>query len=93
MMIREEPGRSLSETIASDLASSELLLVLDNCEHLIGASADLADTLLRSCRGLKVLATSRETLGVGGERAWLVPSLSRTRGTRRNRRASWTMRR
>jgi hypothetical protein len=50
VMIREEPGRSLTETLARDLATTELLLVLDNCEHLIEACADLADALLHSCR-------------------------------------------
>jgi predicted ATPase len=67
MMIREEPGRSLTETLARDLATTELLLVLDNCEHLIEACADLADALLHSCPNLSILATSREALGVAGE--------------------------
>jgi predicted ATPase/DNA-binding CsgD family transcriptional regulator len=50
--------------------------VLDNCEHLIDACAALADALLRACPSLRILATSREALGIAGERAWLVPSLS-----------------
>lgn len=58
------------------LRTSEVLLVLDNCEHVVGECADLADTLLRSCPGLKVLATSREALRVAGEVAWSVPPLS-----------------
>jgi predicted ATPase/DNA-binding CsgD family transcriptional regulator len=53
-----------------------VLVVLDNCEHLIEECAALVDTLLRSCPELKILATSREALGVAGERAWVVPSLS-----------------
>jgi non-specific serine/threonine protein kinase len=53
-----------------------LLLVLDNCEHLVDACAALADTLLRDCPALTVLATSRAVLGVSGETAWLVPPLS-----------------
>ena len=53
-----------------------MLLVLDNCEHLIEACANLAETLLRSCPELRVLATSREALGIVGEVAWPVPSLS-----------------
>jgi predicted ATPase/DNA-binding SARP family transcriptional activator len=52
------------------------LLVLDNCEHLVDACAELAHSLLRGCPELRVLATSREALGVKGERAWLVPPLS-----------------
>jgi DNA-binding CsgD family transcriptional regulator len=54
-----------------------MLLVLDNCEHLIGACAVLAGTLLPSCPDLHVLATSREALGIAGERVWLVPSRAR----------------
>ena len=57
------------------LRARHMLLVLDNCEHLIQASAELAETLLQACPDLHVLATSREALGVAGELAWLVPSL------------------
>jgi predicted ATPase/DNA-binding SARP family transcriptional activator len=57
------------------LHGRKLLLVLDNCEHIVDACANLADTLLRSCPDLTILATSREALGVRGERAWLVPPL------------------
>jgi predicted ATPase/DNA-binding SARP family transcriptional activator len=52
------------------------LLVLDNCEHLVDACAALVEALLRGCPGIRVLATSREALGVRGERAWLVPPLT-----------------
>jgi hypothetical protein len=72
LMITEAPGRPLAETLARDLASTEMLLVLDNCEQ---ARSYLADNLLRSCPDLKILATIRETLGIAGERAWLVPVL------------------
>ena len=58
------------------LEDRELLLVLDNCEHLVEDCAVLADLLLRSCPGLKLLTTSRELLNVAGEVAWRVPSLS-----------------
>src|SRR5205085_10538860 len=58
------------------LRSRQALLVLDNCEHLIGACATLADGLLRACPLLRILATSREPLGIGGEMAWRLPSLS-----------------
>jgi predicted ATPase len=53
-----------------------LLLVLDNCEHLIEACAELADALLRACPGLRILATSREPLRISGEASWSVPGLS-----------------
>jgi predicted ATPase/DNA-binding CsgD family transcriptional regulator len=69
-------GVSPADALLDYLESREALLVLDNCEHLIGACAGLANDLLRSCPGLKILATSREALRVPGERAWLVPSLS-----------------
>ena len=53
-----------------------LLLVMDNCEHLLDACAQLVDALLRACPDLRVLATSREALGLTGEIAWRVPSLT-----------------
>ena len=74
--LREQPGRSLTKTLSDNLASKKVLLVLDNCEHLIEACAGLAESLLRSCPELRVLATSREALGITGEVAWPVPSLS-----------------
>src|SRR5262249_50876963 len=74
--VREEPGRLLMQTLLDHLRSRSLLLVLDNCEHLLAASASLADTLLRSCPELRVLASSREGLGIVGERTYRVPSLS-----------------
>ena len=74
--VREQPGRSLTETLSDYLRSKKLLLVLDNCEHLIEACAELAEALLRSCPELRILATSREALGIAGEIAWPVPSLS-----------------
>ena len=52
-----------------------LLVLLDNCEHLIGACAKLADALLRNCPSLALPATSREPLGIDGERVYRVPSL------------------
>jgi predicted ATPase len=74
--VRETPGLSLSEALVEHLNDRETLLILDNCEHLVDASASLADALLRSCPYLRLLATSREALKVGGETAFLVPSLS-----------------
>jgi len=74
--LREEPGKSPVEAIRAFLAEQPLLLVLDNCEHLVDACAALADTLLRRCPDIRILTTSREALGVRGERPWLVPPLS-----------------
>jgi non-specific serine/threonine protein kinase len=73
--VREEPGRPVLATLADALRRKRLLLVLDNCEHLLDASARLADALLRACPRVHLLATSREALGIGGETPWRVPSL------------------
>jgi predicted ATPase/serine/threonine protein kinase len=74
--VREEPGKPLSETLTSFLRKKTLLLVLDNCEHLRVASADLAETLLRGCPDVRLLVSSREVLRVPGETVYNVPSLS-----------------
>jgi predicted ATPase len=74
--LREESGRSLEALLLDYLREKRLLLVLDNCEHLLIACAQLADTLLRACPGLQILASSREGLGVSGEQTYRVPSLS-----------------
>ncbi|MCL6508685.1 MAG: adenylate/guanylate cyclase domain-containing protein, partial [Bryobacteraceae bacterium] len=74
--IHEEPGRPALTTLAEALKPRTLLLILDNCEHLVGACAQLAETLLQTCPNLRILATSREALGIAGEVAWRVPSLS-----------------
>jgi predicted ATPase/DNA-binding SARP family transcriptional activator/DNA-binding CsgD family transcriptional regulator len=74
--VREQPGQPLAGTLAEALRSKEVLLVLDNCEHLVDAAAHLVDVLLDSCPHLRILVTSREVLGVTGEVRWLVPSLS-----------------
>jgi len=77
--VPETAGRSLTEAITEDLRDLEVLIVLDNCEHLVEACALLADALLRSCPNLSVIATSREALGVAGERSFPVPPLSSPR--------------
>ncbi|MGE5264154.1 MAG: ATP-binding protein, partial [Acidobacteriota bacterium] len=64
------------DTLANYLHAKRLLLVLDNCEHLIQACARLVERLLSACPGLKILATSREPLGITGETVWHVPSLT-----------------
>ena len=65
--VREQPGVPVAETLARVLARQQLLLVLDNCEHVIGAAAQLCAGLLLACDDLRVLATSREPLAVAGE--------------------------
>jgi predicted ATPase/class 3 adenylate cyclase len=72
----EQPGRALTETLADALRHKSALIILDNCEHLVPPCAQLADSLLRACPKLRILATSREALGVAGETTWLVPSMS-----------------
>jgi predicted ATPase/DNA-binding SARP family transcriptional activator/DNA-binding CsgD family transcriptional regulator len=74
--MQERPGEPSTDTLVEALAAKEMLLVLDNCEHLVEEAARLVNTLLASCPRLKVLATSREPLGVSGEAVWAVPPLS-----------------
>jgi predicted ATPase/DNA-binding CsgD family transcriptional regulator len=74
--LHEQSTRRLMVTLGECLDQRRVLLVLDNCEHLVDAVAALADTLLRSCRHLWVLATSREPLSIGGEATLAVPTLS-----------------
>jgi predicted ATPase/DNA-binding SARP family transcriptional activator/DNA-binding CsgD family transcriptional regulator len=73
--VRERPGRTLSATLAEELRTKNVLLVVDNCEHLIEAVASLTDELLGACPKLRILATSREPLRVPGEVVRRVPSL------------------
>jgi predicted ATPase/DNA-binding SARP family transcriptional activator len=73
--IQEEVGPQPAELVEL-LRNRSCLLVLDNCEHIVDEVAAVVDALLRSCLGITVLATSREALGVKGERAWAVPALS-----------------
>ncbi len=67
---------ALVETLIHFLHAKTILLILDNCEHLLDACAELADQLLKSCPNLKILATSREALGIIGEALYQVPSLT-----------------
>jgi predicted ATPase len=76
VVVREQPSRPLTETLVDSLRDKVMLLVVDNCEHLVDAAARLADMLLDSCSRLRVLATSREALGIVGEMNWPVQSLS-----------------
>ena len=74
--VQLDPSRAPIDTIIDFLRSKELLLLLDNCEHLIAAAAEVAQDLLGSCPSLTILATSREPLGVDGEAIFSVPSLT-----------------
>ena len=74
--VPERLQEPLTDTLADVLRDRQLLLVLDNCEHLLEAAALLADALLDSCPRVRILATSREGLRVEGEARWLVPPLS-----------------
>ena len=81
--IREEPGRTIGDTLRKRLVEQRLLVLLDNCEHLVDACAVLADELLRGCPHVHLLCTSREALGIAGETTVRVPPLAlpaRTRG-------------
>jgi predicted ATPase len=73
--IREDPGRPITETLVDAVGDRSLLVLLDNCEHLIDACAKLADALLRGCPNIVLLTTSREPLGIDGEQVYRVPSM------------------
>ncbi len=74
--LKEQTGRSVTETLTGHLKDREVLLLLDNCEHLVEASAQLCQALLAACPRLHILATSREALRVPGEQSYRVPSLA-----------------
>ena len=73
--IDDRPGRSAEDALIEELSSTGLLVVLDNCEHVVGAVAALVARLLDGCPSLRVLATSRTALGLSGEQVWRVPPL------------------
>jgi predicted ATPase len=74
--VPDQPGHSLLQMLTTYLRSKELLLILDNCEHLIDACAELAAAILQHCPQVSLLATSREPLNIGAEMSWRVPSLT-----------------
>jgi predicted ATPase/class 3 adenylate cyclase len=74
--VRESAGRPIINLLTDYLRTRELLLILDNCEHLLSASAQLVSTLLQTCPNICILATSREALNIAGELSFRVPSLS-----------------
>ena len=73
--VREVPGQAVTETLVVELRPKALLLILDNCEHLLDACAELVARLLAACPLVRLLATSREALQLPGEVIWRVPSL------------------
>jgi predicted ATPase len=73
--VAQQPGKSIEQSVVGALAGQQLLLILDNCEHLIDAAASLAGLIITQCKQVDVLATSREALMVDGERIRPVPSL------------------
>ena len=77
LCVESRSARPSEQAIAAHVGDRELVLVLDNCEHVVGACAQLAEQLLTRCRNLTLLATSREPLRVAGEVNWRVPSLAR----------------
>ena len=79
--LQELPFNPLKNLVMDYLRDKKLLLILDNCEHLIAACAKLADELLHQCAGLKILASSREALGIAGEVTYRTPSLADTEST------------
>jgi predicted ATPase/transcriptional regulator with XRE-family HTH domain len=74
--IAAQPGRPALETLLDALAPQDVLIVLDNCEHLIGGCATTAEAIVRRCPRVRLVATSREPLGIGGEVIYRVPPLS-----------------
>jgi predicted ATPase/class 3 adenylate cyclase len=74
--VKEQPGTPITQTLVAALKPKTLLVLLDNCEHLLAACAPLAEVLLRSCPGVRLLATSREGLGIGSEQKCRIPPLS-----------------
>jgi predicted ATPase len=79
--ITQQPGKSVADSVAAALEGRVRLLVFDNCEHVLDAAADLVEAILADSATVKILATSREGLGVADEQLWLVPSLDVGAGT------------
>jgi non-specific serine/threonine protein kinase len=75
LKVRDHPDRPIVEVLCDRLRAQSMVIVLDNCEHVIDECAALAQRLLSACAGVRILATSREALGVPGETTWRVRSL------------------
>ena len=76
--VTQQSGKTIEQSLVEALGGRRLLLIMDNCEHVTAAAATLTHTILASCPRLKILATSREELSIGGERLWPVPPLEVT---------------
>ena len=76
LSVREEPGTPITQTLCAHLREHKAFLILDNCEHLVGACASLADALLQAAPGVRILATSREALHIDGEQTYAVLPLT-----------------
>jgi predicted ATPase len=76
LKISEVPNQTFEETLLERIKQKNLLIILDNCEHLLKAAADISRRLIETAPDIKVLATSREVLGINGEKVWRVPSLT-----------------
>ena len=74
--LTEAPGRDMMEIVVDSIREKKLLILLDNCEHLLRTCAELAKRLIEAVPGLSLLATSREALNISGEKVWVIPSLS-----------------
>ena len=74
--LHEQAGRPPLDTLKDTLRHAQLLLILDNCEQVLQGSAELAAAVLGTCAGVRILATSRERLGIAGEMVWRVPSMA-----------------
>lgn len=76
LSVREPPGRTVPQNLLAHLSDRRMLVVVDNCEHVIGAAAELVDNLLRACPKVSVLVTSQEPLSIVGEIVWRLPGLA-----------------
>jgi non-specific serine/threonine protein kinase len=82
LRVKEQPGQEILETLKESLRMKHLLLVLDNCEHLVDACATIVSELLKTCPRLRILATSRQCLQIAGERVYALAPLSLPEGER-----------
>src|SRR5260221_6525455 len=74
--VKEQANKAFLQCLCEYWRKKRVLLVLDNCEHMLSPSSQLAETLVRQCSNLSVISSSREAMGVGGEQSYRVPSLS-----------------
>jgi predicted ATPase len=77
--IRQQPGKNVSESVATAMEGRSRLLLFDNCEHILDAAADLIEGILRQSSTVRIIATSREGLGIDDEQLWPVRPLERNK--------------